>query len=1349
MKDIIIGFVKDNKRWIIAISLLFILIIAIAGFSYVLKLIDTSNPNNSSFWGAKSSTVKNNMNAQVENKVTSQISTRNIVSKGNGDYKLDIDLDAKVDEIYAELSKTESGRRVLNRMTGSEKEKKELLKDMIRAELITQYPDLRSKEHMGQDVESDEIQGVIRFKRVLSDSIKEVKSIKKSENTSIELNGGVVCWGDDFTLGNTEDSSDSYPAKLSEKLKKNVYNLGFSGATSAEIALMAGAEGYSFETSGEEFTIGAELNSEVTFSAKIKYGGVYRTSIPFKSFDGSSENKKLKCTIGGAQGEITYKDGNYVFKRTVEGTEEKISPETEIVLEKQSGYTSSFPIIWIGNGNSRIDVNNKGSIKRIVEDCNAIINMSDDPDNYLVILPTHYTDENGQLQKYDSTEYEAIKNVFMNESGINTKLIVDLWDKINNGYEYDEIVNIIVEKLKENNVNIGGEYNQNVDPNDIIEFGAGTISAGTTIDLEYIPLGNKLEPEPGTLMWLINNEDDEIKKVSLQYFSIDANGNIIIANWSRVTTTLDNQTDGDGGRDNYQYDEGYPTVEVVYTANAVKVNYRNSISEYTMPFDYLWTLLVMGDDTEFVRNLTNLALDSKIEATLFDELTVVENDVVDEYTTAYNEHITYDKTRWEYDYMEEIDNYRVLEKGKWKEQYDITPTPGQIDTKHRTNVVTETNKVKYRLTYADIWSQTYKVDGIEQVHYDGHEQDSVTIENGSEYQVEKKENFTIKSQRNTDIYATSIVPVGCDNAPLVVLCHGFTGAKEGDDNHFIKIGENLAKSGIAAIMIDFPGCGKSQEPSANYTLTNMENDINSAVQYMKNTYKINENQIGVAGHSMGGRVASEYLDNSGVSVAVLLAPANGDGLDGLEFLADSHDTNTLIEGSKRWNFEVSETFINEMAASHPQDKIKNFVSGGGKIFVAYGTEDNVISSKTQEAVKAAVPSDSYHIYQGGDHNLAQYSSNSEVTTKIVEDVSKFLCESFGKSMSASSTEFNDLYQQDIQTFPNENWITYNTVYPPSPNEEFEGGYVSVHKTVDYQKRVINHAITTTIIKSGYTYTEGRTSVKEKTDKNYTEEEMETGNFAEPNFVKYYIYSSTARNSISSTYSWLFEALENNQRTEGLVQITKYMIYKATDNDLGVTSFDFSVYNETDFKDATDYDPVTDGGVIGAGGDGSLSGDSGDHYWGVYVRGDKEYKCYYQNSYSGTFKNSGCVATAAAIAHSGYGSTKTPMDYWDGSQAINCGITKISRNKSTIISYLNQNVPVIIYNAFNGDFNGGSLGHAIVLVDINANGEVYVINPYHSGAQNEGWQSLDKLLSYAPGTGAPNTMGSAGVGIVTN
>lgn len=1377
MKDVITGFLKSNIKWIIGIFVAIVLIVFLASSSYIIKLIDSSNSNHSSgLGGLNFGGNNNNMNARVENEISSQVSVGNIVSKGNGDYKFNINLDDKVNELYEEFSKSEEGRRKLNYITGTEEEKKELLKDMIRAELITQYPDLRTLSNMNNKVDSDEVQGVIRFKRVLSEpTIRKVASIKKSEDTSIELNGGIVCWGDEFTLGDVEDSSNNYPALLAEKLQKNVYNLGFEGVTSQEIALLAGVDKYTLVTTNEEdVTIGKELGSEVTISVSLKKDDNIITQTPFKTFDGSDEKKKLECTINGVDGELTYKEdsGTYIFKRKTEGEEIKISKDSIISLKTQSGYKSAFPIIWIGNGNSYINYKNTGLVKNIVEDCWSLINMATDPDNYIVIIPTHYRDSNGELKKYESNEYDAIKKVFMEEAGFNTNQVLDLRDKINDGSEYSVIVDEIEKCMEKNNIKtkISGEYNQNISNSEIIKLSNEYLpSDGTAITLEYIPLGNALEPAPGTLMWLINNDDVEIQKAALQYFSIDASGNLIVANWSKVTTTIENFTDADGNRDGYVYDNGYPTTDVQYTIVPSKVNYKDSTSQYTMPFDYLWTWMVMGDDTEFVRKLTDLTLNSSIEATLYDELTAVENDVVDELTNGYRTHYKEVSDGYQY-YTQEIareTEIKTRHLGTSTREWDSVRYE---DKKNHTNIVTETNKIRYRLTYADVWNLTYKVDGVERLEYKGEEgKDSVSFDDSTTTTVGvKKQDIEIPGNR-TNIKATIFIPEGTQsNMPLVLMCHGFTGTRNGDgDNggHFNELGNKLAQNGVAAVTITFSGCQDSNEDMTKYTLENMKSDMTSAINYMKSNYSIDSGKIGLVGHSMGGRVVSDYLSNNSVSTAAIWAPADGDGLSGLEFLGDyssyyeTAKQNRTVTTGGNFNVTLSKEFFDQMNNSYPTQNIKQF---RGKLLAIFDSDDRdgngLISSNTVNAVKSAVSS------QGGTYKELQSNHNfSTGEGEQIEDITlEFLGNAFGISISNESSnnniEINDLYQKtvnDVTPYP-VTWIESGAKRGPTvSNNNTANGYTVVsHEEQDYTL-VKDHVITTIIIKSGYKYSSGTTSVKEKTDKNYTEQEMKSGNFSDPNFVKYYIYCREARNNISSITSWLFTTLENNSRTEGLLDITKYMLYKATGDDYGITSIDFSAYNEQDFKDVEDI-LINDGGNsfnggdgTGTGGDGSLSGDSGSHYWGVYKRGDKEYKCYYQNSYSGSMHNAGCVATAAAICHSGYGSTKTPMDFWNGSGATGCGIKQISRSKSEIISYLNQNAPIVIYNSFpGGEFYGSAGGHAIVLVDINANGEAYVINPWH-GSKWNGWYSLDDILSFSPGKNAPNTMGSSGVGVVLN
>ena len=1351
MQGIISSFLKLG----IIIAVVVVVVYLLAGSAYILDLLDATNPNHSNS-GSVSSTLNsnyydNNMPANIENEIINQITSTGITYVGNGDYKFDIDLDEKINAIYDKLSQTDEGRRVLDYLKGTESEKKELLKKMVRAEIYTQYPDLRSRDKIGTAVNSNEIQGTIKIKRMFSQEVKKVKSFEKSSNTAVDLTG-IVCWGDQYTLGNESDDTDNYPSKLAEKLNTNVYNLGFKDETIEEILLRAGADGFKFQTSGDKFTIGAGIGSTAEFSALLKVDDENKGRI-FTNSDGSSDDKKVKCSIGGIEGLLTFDRSSrkYTFTRTSDGDEQEIESATEIKVETQSGYEECIPILWLGHNNYDL-VSSNNTTYTYINYCNDLINKLDNPENYIIIIPTQYNNVQLQQTPYTDSQYNELKDKLIETFGIHCiDLKAEGWDI---GSSYDDLAEIIKNKIASLGYDVGEKDEKNAKAGEI-EYD-GTIGIGEEITLEYIPLGNSLEPQPGTLRWMIKQEDDDIKNAALQFFSMDSLGNLIVANWARVTTTHDNQSDSNGGRDSYTYDEGYPIVDVVYTLNTVKVNYKSSVSKYTMPFDYLWTFMIMGEDSEFVENLADLALESKIEATLYDELTTVENDRVDEYTTAYNNHVKEESHTTVTTVNQYNGNIISTDGGTSTREYDVTPNPAETDTKQRVNVVTETNKVKYRVTYADVWMLTYRVDGVEQIHYDGREQDSVSIPGGSgsgQYEIEKKENFTIPSQRGTNIYATSIVPKDCENPPLVILAHGFTGKKEGDDDHFIKIGEAIAKSGIAAIMIDFPGCGRgrSEEPSTNYTLTNMENDINSAVEYMKNTYSIDENQIGIVGHSMGGRVASEYLDNSGVKVAALLSPANGDGINGLEFLADSTDTTTLIEASKvsPWNFEVSADFVNQMSSSHPQSKISSFLSSGGKIFVAYGTEDNVIGQGTKDAVKSAVASSDYHEYSGGNHNLDQYSSDSSVSTKIVDDVAKFLCDSFGKEMSSSSagTNLTDLYNQTVENITDESsWTTYNTTTSNSTSSNSSSGTtttVETTTTTDYQKRIINRAITTTVIKSGYTYTEGTSHVEEKTDKEATDDEIEKREFSEPNFVKYYLYSLEARANLTGTYSWLYEALEMNGRTSEFVDITKYMIYKATGADQGVTSFDFNAYNDSDFHDATDYGGISGGGgIIGditmgdsglaSGGallgayvggvapgemTGEMKGTTDGEYWNTYRRRDgREFKLYCQNGAQT------CLDRAKDTINSGFqGQSCAELD---PSRTMS-----IEQLKPMILECLQNGGAVVMYADFNkGTSSGGNVEtfygsdarmHAIAILDIDESGHVFISNPYYESDGNGG------------------------------
>ena len=224
-----------------------------------------------------------------------------------------------------------------------------------------------------------------------------------------------------------------------------------------------------------------------------------------------------------------------------------------------------------------------------------------------------------------------------------------------------------------------------------------------------------------------------------------------------------------------------------------------------------------------------------------------------------------------------------------------------------------------------------------------------------------------------------------EELPLVVLCHGFTGNRQGD-GHFAPLAEDLAAHGIATVRFDFAGCGDSTEPYANYTLANMAADVDSVIGYMQATYGTGKTAL--VGHSMGGRLASLYpqLGQYPVTALALWSPANGTGLQGLEFLSidnfaavEELAARADAEGSvAAWGVELSAAYIDGMRDSDPNAALQE---SGLPVLLTYSGNERILSDTTQTETTAAVESlpDGQvvlDLFVNGDHN---YTSEDPAT----------------------------------------------------------------------------------------------------------------------------------------------------------------------------------------------------------------------------------------------------------------------------------------------------------------------------------------------------------------------------------
>ena len=204
--------------------------------------------------------------------------------------------------------------------------------------------------------------------------------------------------------------------------------------------------------------------------------------------------------------------------------------------------------------------------------------------------------------------------------------------------------------------------------------------------------------------------------------------------------------------------------------------------------------------------------------------------------------------------------------------------------------------------------------------------------------------------------ASVCVPEQPAGAPLVILCHGFTGNREGD-GHFAPLAQALARRGVATIRPDFPGCGGSPLASTDSTLSAMQYLLNTCVELMRTDYGVDTSRLALVGHSMGGRLASLYAapdpGRYPVCALALWSPANGDGLRGLEFLdieefarVEALAAEAAANGAvTAWNFTMSSRFFEEMAASAPNDALRAY---GGPVLLCYTGSEGILSDETRQ-----------------------------------------------------------------------------------------------------------------------------------------------------------------------------------------------------------------------------------------------------------------------------------------------------------------------------------------------------------------------------------------------------------------
>ena len=180
-----------------------------------------------------------------------------------------------------------------------------------------------------------------------------------------------------------------------------------------------------------------------------------------------------------------------------------------------------------------------------------------------------------------------------------------------------------------------------------------------------------------------------------------------------------------------------------------------------------------------------------------------------------------------------------------------------------------------------------------------------------------------------------------EHCPMVILCHGFGGTKEGQ--LFDLIADSLCLHGIASIRFDFNGHGQSEGDFVDMTVPNEIEDALKVIEYVRDLRYVDA--VALVGHSQGGVVASMtagQLPEGDIAAVALMAPAavlRDDAIRGntMGVMYDPLDAPEYVElygGRKLGRKYITTAFslpIYETAAKYT-----------GPALIVHGTADRVV-----------------------------------------------------------------------------------------------------------------------------------------------------------------------------------------------------------------------------------------------------------------------------------------------------------------------------------------------------------------------------------------------------------------------
>ena len=229
-----------------------------------------------------------------------------------------------------------------------------------------------------------------------------------------------------------------------------------------------------------------------------------------------------------------------------------------------------------------------------------------------------------------------------------------------------------------------------------------------------------------------------------------------------------------------------------------------------------------------------------------------------------------------------------------------------------------------------------------------------------------------------------------ERVPMVLLCHGFMGNKDGALEN--RIANLLSERGIASIRFDFNGHGQSEGRFQDMTVPNEIVDAKKVIDYVSALPYVSS--VAISGHSQGGVVAAMTAGELGsdkIKAVVLLAPAavlRDDAIRG-STMGATYDPFNLGEYVEL--FRVLKLGAEYIRTAFSLPIYETSAQYQGPALIIHGTGDRVVPYTYGERFHQIWPKSKLQIIDRADHGFSQQIE--QVATSTAEFLSQTLLQS--------------------------------------------------------------------------------------------------------------------------------------------------------------------------------------------------------------------------------------------------------------------------------------------------------------------------------------------------------------------